>query len=43
MLAARKQERDIVGALGLGADLFIVKPFIPEELLPRLGRLLESR
>ena len=43
MLTARKQERDIVGALGLGADDFIVKPFIPEELLSRLGRLLESR
>ena len=40
MLTARKQESDIVGALGLGADDFIVKPFIPEELLSRLARLL---
>jgi CheY-like chemotaxis protein len=42
MLTARKQESDIVGALGLGADDFIVKPFIPEELLSRLARLLAS-
>jgi len=40
MLSARKQERDIVGALELGADDFVVKPFIPEELLARLSRLL---
>lgn len=42
MLTARKQESDIVGALGLGADDFIVKPFIPEELLSRLARLLAA-
>lgn len=40
MLTARKQERDIVEALGLGANDYIVKPFIPEELVARLGRLL---
>jgi CheY-like chemotaxis protein len=40
MLTARKQERDIVEALELGADDFVVKPFIPEELLSRLARLL---
>jgi DNA-binding response OmpR family regulator len=40
MLSARKQERDIVGALQLGASDFVVKPFIPEELLARLARLL---
>jgi DNA-binding response OmpR family regulator len=40
MLSARKQERDIVGALELGADDFVVKPFIPEELIARLARLL---
>jgi CheY-like chemotaxis protein len=40
MLTARKQEGDIVSALELGADDFVVKPFIPEELLSRLGRLL---
>jgi two-component system OmpR family response regulator len=40
MLSARKKERDIVGALELGASDFVVKPFIPEELLARLARLL---
>jgi DNA-binding response OmpR family regulator len=40
MLSARKQERDIVGALELGASDFVVKPFIPEELMARLTRLL---
>lgn len=42
MLSARKQERDIVGALELGASDYIVKPFIPEELVARLGRILGS-
>ena len=40
MLTARKQERDIVGALELGASDYIVKPFIPEELVARISRLL---
>ena len=43
MLTARRQERDIVGALELGADDFISKPFIPEELLSRLARLLADQ
>ena len=41
MLTARKQEQDIVGALELGANDYLVKPFIPEELMARLSRLLE--
>lgn len=40
MLTARKQEGDIVGALELGANDFVVKPFIPEELMSRLSRLI---
>lgn len=43
MLTARRQEQDIVSALNLGANDFIVKPFIPEELLARLARLLMER
>lgn len=40
MLTARKQEKDIVGALDLGASDFLSKPFIPDELLARLARLI---
>lgn len=42
MLTARKQEQDIVAALELGANDYLVKPFIPEELVARLARLLEA-
>jgi DNA-binding response OmpR family regulator len=42
MLTARRQERDIVGALELGANEYMIKPFIPEELIARLTRLLDA-
>lgn len=42
MLTARKQERDIVGALELGANDYLVKPFMPEELVTRLTRLART-
>jgi CheY-like chemotaxis protein len=42
MLTARKQEGDIVSALELGASDFVVKPFIPEELMSRLARLMAA-
>ncbi len=41
MLTARKQERDILGALELGAKDYLVKPFIPDELITRLNRVIE--
>ena len=40
VLTARKGEKDIVSALERGADDYLVKPFIPEELLARLSKLL---
>ena len=42
MLTARRGEQDVLTALQLGASDYIVKPFIPEELVARLRRLLET-
>lgn len=39
-LTARKQEEDVVTALKLGASDYLAKPFIPEELVARLSRLI---
>ncbi len=43
MLSARKQEDDIVAALRLGANDYVVKPFMPEELIVRLDRIVRAR
>ncbi|MCB1884268.1 MAG: response regulator [Geminicoccaceae bacterium] len=43
MLSARRQERDVVGGLAQGADDYLVKPFMPEELAVRVGKALRQR
>lgn len=40
MLTAKAREADIVRALELGADDYVTKPFLADELLARIRRLL---
>lgn len=40
MLTAKAREVDIVRALELGADDYVTKPFLSDELLARIRRLL---
>ena len=40
MLTGREQEADIVQGFALGSDDYVVKPFIPKELVARVKRLL---
>ncbi|MBL1376199.1 response regulator transcription factor [Zobellella iuensis] len=42
MLTAKNREADIVRALELGADDYVVKPFQPDELLARIRRMLRK-
>lgn len=40
-LSARDQDNDRLFGLGLGADDYITKPFLPEELVLRVGAILK--
>lgn len=42
MLTGLSQDDDVRNALALGVSEFMVKPFIPEELILRLRRLLQN-
>ena len=43
MLSSRGAERDVAGALGMGADDYVVKPFRMIELCARIRRLMARR
>lgn len=40
IVSSRKLENDIIQGISLGVDEYLVKPFMPEELIARLKRLL---
>ena len=42
MLTSKTQERNVVRALEAGADDYIVKPFLPQELIARVKRLAKT-
>lgn len=42
MLTARRGEQDVVNALSLGANDYLAKPFMPEELALRVRSLLDK-
>ena len=42
MLTARKGEADVVSAIKSGAADYLTKPFIPQELLVRIEKLLDE-
>ena len=42
MLTARGMGKDVVSGLELGASDYLVKPFMPEELVSRLERVLKA-
>jgi len=43
MLSAKQLERDVVNGLNLGAADYLVKPFMPEELLLKIQRHLREK
>ena len=40
MVSAKKEDIDKIRGLGLGADDYIVKPFLPQELILRIYAVL---
>jgi len=42
MLTARKKEQDVLEALQLGVEEYLVKPFSPDELVARMRKILAA-
>lgn len=43
MLTARGMARDVVAGFDLGVEDYVVKPFMPEELLARIKKVMKTR
>lgn len=43
MLTARKMEKDILKGFSAGAEEYVVKPFLPEELIVRIKKILKKK
>jgi DNA-binding response OmpR family regulator len=43
MLTARGMGKDVVNGLDLGAADYLLKPFVTEELVSRLGRVINNK
>jgi len=43
VVTSREQDSDILEAVKLGAADYLVKPFMPTELLTRVARIIEQR
>ena len=43
MLSARSQEKDVLSGLSMGAAEYLSKPFMPEELILKVQRLLGDK
>ena len=41
ILTAPRQDREVLAAMALGADDYLVKPFIPADLVVRIAKLLD--
>ena len=43
MVTSREQDQDILEAVKIGATDYLVKPFMPTELLSRVARIVAER